>query len=147
MKRSGARGTKRRESNAFARGTRQFNARRFWHAHESWEEIWLHAAEPEKRFLQGIIQISAAFYHHQRKNLVGTRTLLRRGLEKVERFPPRHRSLRLEELRRAVREWLAELERDGSCAGWPYPRLSRALNTAGRVTRPARKRLPPRSGR
>ena len=108
---------------AFARGMRQFNAREFWHAHESWEAIWLTAPEPEKTFLQGIIQISAAFYHHQKQNLAGTRSLLARGLEKVERFPAEHRGLRLEELRRAVRNWLEELEGTEACAGKRYPRL------------------------
>jgi len=108
---------------AFARGMRQFNAREFWHAHESWEGIWLTAPEPEKTFLQGIIQISAAFYHHQKRNLAGTRSLLARGLEKVERFPAEHRGLRLEELRRAVRKWLEELQGTGACAGKRYPRL------------------------
>jgi len=147
MKRRGARGTERSRSEAFARGLRQFNARAFWHAHESWEEIWLKAGEPEKTFLQGIIQISAAFYHHQRENLAGTRTLLRRGLEKVEQFPPRHRGLRLEELRRAVRDWLEDLEQGGSCGGWRYPRLKRLRRKAAKVARPTHKVAPQSSRR
>jgi predicted metal-dependent hydrolase len=116
---------------------RQFNAREFWHAHESWEAIWLAAPQPEKTFLQGIIQISAAFYHHQRKNLIGARALLRRGLAKVEAFPANHRGLRLEALRRAARDWLEELESGGACAKKPYPRLKRsaAKPRASRRTR------------
>src|SRR5208282_150477 len=98
---------------AFARGMRQFNAREFWHAHESWEAIWLEAPEPDKTFLQGIIQIAAAFYHHQRDNLEGMRSLMRRGLAKVEGFPPGYSGIRLEELRRAVRDWLAASETEG----------------------------------
>jgi len=121
--RSSGKGGQGSDSEAFARGMRQFNSRRFWHAHESWEVIWLVAPEPEKTFLQGIIQISAAFYHHQRKNRVGTRSLLLRGLSKVEGFPANHRRLRLEELRRTVREWLEELERGRSCSRKRYPKL------------------------
>ena len=116
---------RRKERQAFARGMRQFNARQFWHAHESWEAIWLVASLPEKTFLQGIIQISAAFYHHQRKNLTGARSLLRRGLEKIEGFPADHRGLRIENLRRSVRDWLDDLERGGACARRRYPRLAR----------------------
>ena len=79
------------ERAAFRRGMRQFNTHKFWHAHESWESIWLTAPEPDKTFLQGIIQISAAFYHHQRGNLEGMRSLMRRGLAKVEQLPAGYR--------------------------------------------------------
>jgi hypothetical protein len=118
---------------AFKRGMQQFNAREFWHAHESWETIWLVAPQPEKRFLQGIIQISAAFYHHRRGNLIGTRSLLRRGLEKVEGFQASHRGLRLEELRRIVRKWLSELDSGGACSGKRYPKLRHRAVSKQRV--------------
>jgi len=118
---------------AFARGLKQFNAREFWHAHESWEAIWLTAPQPDKSFLQGIIQIAAAFYHHQRGNLQGMRSLMRRGLAKVEGFPPRYRAVRLEELRRAVRKWLAAGEMEGAILPGSYPRIrrTRARRTSG----------------
>lgn len=120
---------------AFARGLRQFNSCAFWHAHESWEAIWLTAPEPDKTFLQGIIQIAAAFYHHQRSNREGMRSLMRRGLAKVEQFPPAYRGLRLEELRGAVRAWLAA----GEDALPPiYPRLKRAKQ--GRASTHSRSR-------
>src|SRR5271154_5560065 len=109
---------------AFARGMRQFNSHEFWHAHESWEAIWLKAPEPDKTFLQGIIQISAAFYHHQKNNLEGMRSLMRRGLAKVEGFPPGNRGVRLEELRVAVRAWL-EADARGEALPGTYPRLRR----------------------
>lgn len=114
---------------AFARGLRQFNSRQFWHAHESWEAIWLVAPQPDKTFLQGIIQISAAFYHHQRGNLVGMRSLMRRGLAKVEEFPSAYRGVRLEELRRAVRKWLAAGE-DALPRNYPRLRRTRPAHTS-----------------
>ena len=113
----------REQAKQFARGMRQFNSREFWHAHESWEAIWLVAPQPDKTFLQGIIQIAAAFYHHQRSNIAGMRSLMRRGLAKVEEFPPAYRGLRLEELRVAVRAWLAASE---DSLPQSYPRLRRA---------------------
>ncbi len=119
----------------FARGMRQFNSCEFWHAHESWEAIWLTAPEPDKAFLQGIIQIAAAFYHHQRGNLHGMRSLMRRGLAKVEKFPPEYRGLRLEELRGAVQKWLAASE---DALPRYYPRLRR--RRPGRTSTDSRKR-------
>jgi predicted metal-dependent hydrolase len=111
---------------AFARGLRQFNSCQFWHAQESWEALWLTAPEPDKTFLQGIIQIAAAFYHHQRGNLEGMRSLMRRGLAKVEGIPPGYRGVRLEELRGAVRKWLAASEAWEEVLPGKYPRLGRA---------------------
>lgn len=109
---------------AFSRGMRQFNSCAFWHAHESWELIWLPAAEPDKTFLQGIIQVAAAFFHHQKGNHAGMRSLLRRGLAKLEGFPGSYRQLHLEELRCALRRWL---EADSRAEPLPraYPRLRR----------------------
>jgi len=116
--------TDREQRAAFSRGIRQFNARRFWHSHESWEAIWLTAPEPDKTFLQGIIQIAAAFYHYQMKNHAGMRSLMRRGLAKVEEFPADYRGLRLEKLRLSVREWLAK-DYAGEALPRRYPQLDR----------------------
>ncbi len=93
----------------FRRGLEQFNAGHFFDAHETWEEIWLRSAEPEKTFLQGIIQIAAAFHHYGRGNLQGTRSLLEAGLKKVARFPEAHRGIGVEALRESAREWIAAL--------------------------------------
>jgi len=112
------------ERAAFSRGLRQFNTREFWHAHESWEAVWLIASEPDKTFLQGIIQIAAAFYHHQKKNPEGMRSLMRRGLAKLEGFSAGYRGVRLEQLRCAVREWLAADAR-GEALPRRYPALRR----------------------
>ena len=68
----------------FRRGVVQFNTRLFFEAHETWEEIWLASPEPEKTFLQGIIQIAAAFHHYGRGNTRGARTLLEAGLRRLE---------------------------------------------------------------
>jgi len=121
----------------FAHGIRLFNSHRFWHAHEAWEAIWLTAPEPDKTFLQGIIQISAAFYHHQKNNFEGMRSLMRRGLAKVEAFPEDYRGIHLEQLRKAVREWLAADARRGALPR-SYPRLRPAGKTkaAGKRANP-----------
>jgi len=109
------------EAQQFARGIEQFNQSRFFEAHETWEEIWLSAAEPEKTFLQGIIQVAAAFHHYTRGNPAGAQSLLRQGLNKLEKFPNHYGGIRLEALRSAARQWagaLAEGESPGADA-WP----------------------------
>ncbi len=89
----------------FERGLRHFNAREFFEAHEVWEEIWLVEDEPEKTFLQGIIQIAAAFHHFRRGNSDGAETLLAAGIVKMMRFPADHRGLAIHDLREEAKFW------------------------------------------
>ena len=100
-------------SEQFERGVALFNARKFFEAHEAWEELWLVEREPEKTFLQGMIQLAAAFHHCRRGNSRGAKSLLAAGVAKLERFPDRHRGLALAQLRaqatRCVR-WLGREE-------------------------------------
>lgn len=115
----------------FAHGTALFNSRQFFEAHEAWEEIWLHTPPPEKTFLQGLIQITAAFHHHSRNNLRGIKSLLRAGLDKLDAFPPKHHSLHIDHLRDAVREWLAALHQENNVARPALPKITN-IRTRGR---------------
>lgn len=93
----------------FQRGLKHFNNREFFEAHELWEEIWLVEAEPEKTFLQGLIQIAAAFHHYCRGNLQGAESLLASGIVKLTRFPGHHRGLDIAGLRTSAKKWAREL--------------------------------------
>lgn len=93
----------------FRRGIEQFNAGCFFDAHETWEEIWLRSPEPEKTFLQGIIQIAAAFHHYSRGNTRGAHSLLQAGLARLARFPNAHRGIALGALRSEAQAWAAAL--------------------------------------
>jgi hypothetical protein len=53
---------------ALADGLRRYNAGEYFTAHEAWETVWLGANEQDKTFLQGLIQVSAAFHHLRRNN-------------------------------------------------------------------------------
>jgi predicted metal-dependent hydrolase len=100
----------------FERGLRHFNAREFFEAHEVWEEVWLVEDEPEKTFLQGIIQIAAGFHHYRRGNSDGAETLLAAGIVKITRFPAGHRGLAIHDLREEAKLWaraLGELQLPG----------------------------------
>jgi uncharacterized protein len=115
------------DDQAFRKGIEQFNSGHFFEAHETWEEIWLRSPEPDKTFLQGIIQIAAAFHHHSRSNLRGARSLLEAGLARLDRFPDAHRGIALLALRAGARAWVASLA-DADAAGTeiPIPRIESA---------------------
>jgi len=98
-----------RDRQAFRRGIEQFNLGLFFEAHETWEEVWLRSPEPEKTFLQGIIQIAAAFHHFSRGNARGAHTLLQAALGRLARFPDVHCGIALGALRTAAQAWAAAL--------------------------------------
>ena len=68
----------------FRHAVKLFNRGDFFAAHEVWEDVWRAAPPSEKKFLQGLIQVSVAFHHHSTGNLVGARSLLDRGFGNLE---------------------------------------------------------------
>src|SRR6266446_9424155 len=87
----------------FGHGIELFNTRRFFDAHETWEEIWLLSPEPRKTFLQGIIQIAAAYHHYLRGNRAGACGLLNAGLRRLGPFQGTYHGIAMEPLRVAAR--------------------------------------------
>ena len=107
----------------YRQGLEAFNSAHFYEAHEHWEEVWLETPDPDKMFLQGLIQVAAAFHHRSRANLEGTRNLLSAGLRKLNGFPGVHGGLEIEALRESVREWLAALGTGENPARTRIPRI------------------------
>jgi predicted metal-dependent hydrolase len=97
---------------ALAEGLRFYDAGEFFAAHEAWESVWLPAQEPEKTFLQGLIQVTAAFHHWQRENRLGTARLLRGALGRLERYPACFGGISVDLLCDDIRAWLQALEVD-----------------------------------
>jgi len=69
-------------------GIRLFNEEYFFEAHEVLEDLWKREHGKPKLFLQGLIQICAAYHHFQNGNLIGAETLLERGAQKMRSYPP-----------------------------------------------------------
>ena len=115
----------REKDRLYRKGLEAFNSAHFYDAHEHWEEVWLATPNPEKMFLQGLIQVAAAFHHHSRANLLGTRNLLQAGLVKLDRFPEVHGGLEIEALREAVRGWLADFDAGEISDARKPPRIAR----------------------
>lgn len=71
-------------------GVKLFNEEYFFEAHEVLEDVWLVERGEPRLFLQGLIQVCAAYHHFQNGNLVGAITLLERGADKMRRYPTRY---------------------------------------------------------
>lgn len=103
-----------------AEGLRCYRNQEFFVTHEHWEGVWLQSAEPEKTFLQALIQIAAAFHHLQRGNACGAASLLGRALHRLDRYPAAYAGVAVEPLRDHLRRWLEALPND-SAPQLPYP--------------------------
>jgi uncharacterized protein len=103
---------------ALAEGLRLYEAGEFFTAHEAWESVWLGSSEPEKTFLQGLIQVTAAFHHLQRNNPLGTTLLLQAALRRLDGYPASFGGISVELLCHDIRERLKGLE-----AGEPAEQL------------------------
>lgn len=108
---------------ALARGLECYRGGEFFEAHEHWEGVWLGCAEPDKTFLQALIQVAAAFHHMQRSNRAGTASLLRRALSRLDRFPPEYGGVAVEPLRDSIRAWLAALDQAEESPQIPIPQI------------------------
>jgi predicted metal-dependent hydrolase len=114
----------------FEEGLAHFNAKKFFEAHEFWEEMWLVESEPEKTFLQGLIQITAAFHHRQRGNPEGVELLLASGIVKLLRFPADHHGLAIGELRENAKRWARAIGMGDDLGEKALPKLGRARQSA-----------------
>jgi hypothetical protein len=66
------------------KGVDHFNARRFWEAHEAWEQGWLKLPPKEKTHIQILIQGAGVFYLVEKGRIRGALSLAKAALEKCE---------------------------------------------------------------
>jgi predicted metal-dependent hydrolase len=109
-----------------AEGLRLYEAGEFFAAHEAWESVWLAAPEPEKTFLQGLIQVTAAFHHLQRNNPLGTMLLLHAALRRLDRYPPGFGGISVTVLCHDIRERLRTLEGGEPASQLVSPKIHRS---------------------
>ncbi len=93
-------------------GRAEFNAGRYFEAHEHWEEIWHGASGPARDFWQGLIQVAGALLKVQRGEPTGALKLFDRGLAKLEPLVPAGAPVDLRALIGDSRQIRAEVEAD-----------------------------------
>jgi predicted metal-dependent hydrolase len=95
----------------FARGARLFDAGEFFEAHEVWEERWRVATDKaERAFLQGLIQVAAAFHKLLvMKSAEGASRLLAKGLAKLDACPTQVQGVDIAAFRERLRACASDL--------------------------------------
>lgn len=91
-------------------GLRLFTAGDYFLAHETLEEHWVEADEPERDFLQGLIQLSVGLLHAGRGNARGALLQFRKSTARLERYPDVHEGIDLAAVRAFLAEAPAKLE-------------------------------------
>ena len=108
---------------AIGKGVNLFNDHHFWHAHEAWEEIWLRSTGDEKIFLQGLIQLAAAYHHVQRGTFRGGVRLFDAALRKLERFADGYVGIDRAEAVTAALEHREKIARGENIDAGEFPKL------------------------
>lgn len=108
---------------ALAEGLACYGRAEFFLAHEHWESVWLTLEEPEKSFLQALIQMTAAFHHLKAGNPAGAVSLLHRVLRRLELCPSYFGGIAVACLRIDIFEWLQAIESDAPSIPAAFPRI------------------------
>lgn len=86
-------------------GAALFNAGLYFETHELLELTWRATEGPERDFYHGIVQAAAAFYHFEKQNLNGARTLLAKSLRRLSPYPSPFLGVRLASLKTSLERW------------------------------------------
>ncbi len=101
-----------------------FNQRAWYEAHDAFEELWHETTGPERRILQGILQIAVAHLHLERGNCRGATMLLGEGVGRLSAAESGDLGLNLPLLRHQAQRRLAALQQQSDPHQLPVPELS-----------------------
>ena len=107
----------------FQQGLELFNAGEWYAAHDLFEELWHETADPERRSLQGILQVAVAQLHLQRGNRRGATILFGEALGRLKRSGTPDLGLDLDALCQATQQRLEALQQDGDPESCTVPVL------------------------
>ena len=96
----------------FQQGLELFNAGEWYAAHDLFEELWHETADPERRSLQGILQVAVAQLHLQRGNRRGATILFGEAIGRLKRPGTPDLGLDLEALCCAAQQRLEALQQN-----------------------------------
>jgi uncharacterized protein len=97
----------------FWQGIEQFNSQDFYACHDTLEALWMEAGEPDKKFYQGILQISVALYHLSNQNWRGAVILLGEGINRLNYYQPSYAGIAVKDLLAQAAKLLSALQQAG----------------------------------
>ena len=89
-------------SELFQRGLDEYDKGEYFEAHEAWEDLWSDYNFPDRKFVQGLIQLSVSFVHLGNGNLTGAKNLLKKCQQKFDDYNGIHRDINLADLKSSI---------------------------------------------
>jgi len=86
----------------FEKGLNEYEKGDYFEAHEAWEDLWSDYNFPDRKFIQGLIQLSVSFVHLRNGNMIGARNLLKKCQQKFSDYKGIHRQININELKFAI---------------------------------------------
>jgi|GEM_PF-310279 hypothetical protein len=77
----------------FLRGIDEFNQRKFFECHDTWEHIWQETTGADKLFLQGMIHAAVGLYHFTNGQWKGAKSQLQKCTTKLAGYHPTYRGI------------------------------------------------------
>jgi len=106
-----------------------FNAGLFFECHEWGEALWKKETGAARELYHGLVQVAAAFYHYEKGNLHGSRTLLAKGQRRLAAYSGTYLSIDLDRFQAALAPWTGHFAGGPRPAG--FPRLAIAPKSKG----------------
>tara|TARA_B100001123_G_C15242691_1_gene999716 strand:- start:594 stop:983 length:390 start_codon:yes stop_codon:yes gene_type:complete len=75
--------------NLFVQGVKAFNSRKYYSAHEYFEDIWTNHHLDDRLFVQALIQLSVAYFHITNFNKNGAIGLFNKSISKLDSYKNR----------------------------------------------------------
>ena len=96
-------------------GIRLFNEKKFFECHEIWEDFYQETEELHKPFLEGLIQLAAAFrLFCDFGEIQGSVRMIYQALIRFENYQPSFLQVRVTELHQAAEAWAKATEVPGA---------------------------------
>ncbi len=86
----------------FQKGLMEYEKGDYFEAHEAWEDLWSDYNLPDRKFIQGLIQLSVSFVHLRNGNMNGARSLLKKCSEKFQPYQHLQRGINMDELKMGI---------------------------------------------
>ena len=115
----------------FSKALELFNSGAWYEAHDAFEELWHEQVDPNRRLLQGILQIAVAHVHLERGNTRGATILLGEGIGRLKPSLPSALGLDLQALHTASSVRLHALQNGGNPDDDPPPKLFHTNDAVG----------------
>ena len=103
-------------------GINHFNRREFFNAHEVWEEFYRVTEVANRPFVEGLVQLAAAFRLFQDfAEIQGPVRMIYQALIRMENFQPEFLQVRVQELHQAAESWARIAEAQDRNVPLPSP--------------------------